>query len=139
MRRNQNGFTLIEIIAVIIVLGILAGVAIPRYFAMQNDSRKAAVQGALAAGLANLNLAYAKFVTSGGRNATISGTPAAITGIGGTAQTVPSDLGDFTAAHALDGTTNCKVTISGKAGMTDWVSSLTSTQKEKSIACPWAS
>ncbi|WP_413815482.1 type IV pilin protein, partial [Desulfobotulus sp.] len=32
LMRNQEGFTLIEIIAVLVLLGILAAVAVPRYF-----------------------------------------------------------------------------------------------------------
>lgn len=42
---NQRGFTLIELIIVIVVLGILAATAVPKYFDMRTDARIAAVQG----------------------------------------------------------------------------------------------
>jgi prepilin-type N-terminal cleavage/methylation domain-containing protein len=47
--RNEKGFTLIEIIAVLVILGMLAAVAVPRYFSMVDKAQQSAIQGAVAA------------------------------------------------------------------------------------------
>jgi len=58
--RKRKGFTLVELVIVIAILGILAGVAIPAYANLQNDARSSQAQATLGSFRSAIGISYAR-------------------------------------------------------------------------------
>ena len=65
MRNRQSGFTIIELIVVIALLGILSAVALPRFINVTDEAHEAAVEGAGAGFATGLALLRAQVVANG--------------------------------------------------------------------------
>ena len=57
--QNQQGFTLIELVIIIVVLGILAAVAIPKYQDITAEAKASAAKGALGSMRSGISIYYA--------------------------------------------------------------------------------
>lgn len=65
MNKKQAGFTLIELIIVIVILGILAVTAAPKFLDLQGDAQKSALQGVEGALSSAVNIVYGKSILNG--------------------------------------------------------------------------
>ena len=70
MQRTQQGFTLIELVVVIVILGILAATALPKFVDLSGDARTAAIAGVAGALNSSASINYGAYkVNSSTRHA----------------------------------------------------------------------
>jgi MSHA pilin protein MshA len=89
--QQQRGFTLIELIIVIVILGILAVTAAPKFIDIQGDATASTLQGVKAALQGGSQLVYAKSAIAGEQKTAEAAGPTTQVFVGG--QTVDTDFG----------------------------------------------
>lgn len=72
MKKQQSGFTLIELIMVIVILGILAAFALPRFANLGGDARAASIHGVEASMKSASAIAHSAFLAAGNSPTTVS-------------------------------------------------------------------
>ncbi len=125
---KQQGFTLIELVMVIVILGILSATALPKFVNLGSDARKVAIQAVEGSMRAANSIIYAKAAlanalgatgtpsVNGATVSTVYGFAATVADMAGAMDISTSDFDTSTTANvifhkgAADGGTACRVT-----------------------------
>jgi prepilin-type N-terminal cleavage/methylation domain-containing protein len=115
MKQTQAGFTLVELVIVIIILGLLAAVAVPKFIDLSSDARTAATNSVAASLSAANAVNYASRKVNAAKGNSVANCTDVATSLQGG---LPSGYTIGSLAAAADTTVTCTLTGPGSTTAT---------------------